>query len=230
MAGQILLGILGALLLMLAALLAVTAQIRAVYDQGEASLWVQYGPLKLQIYPPKPPKTEESEAPKKGKKPRTPKKEKNAEYTPEKGKLSISAEQILYALETLPPILGRALDRTRRSIRVRPLKIHLLIAGGDPAGTALLYGRAQAALAAGMPFLRQAVHIREEDIRLFLDFQRTQPDCTADIGVSMRCWTAAGIFLRAGGSLVKWILGFRKLAPPSRKKPAEEKQQNAGAA
>ena len=162
--------------------------------------------------------------------PRKPKKEKNAEYTPEKGKLSISAEQILYALETLPPILGRALDRTRRSIRVRPLKIHLLIAGGDPAGTALLYGRAQAALAAGMPFLRQAVHIREEDIRLFLDFQRTQPDCIADIGVSMRCWTAAGIFLRAGGSLVKWILGFRKLAPPSRKKPAEEKQQNAGAA
>ena len=81
-----------------------------------------------------------------------------------------------------------------------------------------------------MPVLRRAVRIGEEDIRLFLDFQRTQPDCIADIGVSMRCGTAAGIFLRAGGSLVKWILGFRKLAPPSRKKPAEEKQQNAGAA
>lgn len=229
MAGQILLGILGALLLMLAVLLAMTAQIRAVYDQGEASLWVRYGPLKLQIYPPKPPKTEDSEASPKKKKPRKPKKEKNAEDTPEKGKLSISAEQILYALETLPPILGRALGRTRRSIRVRPLKLHLLIAGGDPAGTALLYGRAQAALAAGMPVLRRAVRIGEEDIRLFLDFQRTRPDCIADVGVSIRCWDAARIAVCAGGSLVKWFLKFRKLAPPPEKQAAEEKQGSGAA-
>ena len=73
------------------------------------------------------------------------------------------------------------------------------------------------------------VHIRGEDVGVFLDFQQTRPDCIADVGVSIRCWTGAGIALRAGASLVKWFFGFRKLAPPPKEKPAEEKQ-NSGAA
>ena len=226
LAGGVVLGVLALLCLVLVLLLAAAAQVRVTYSQGELTLRAGYGPLSVRLYPPEPKK---EKRPKKAKKKKEQEPEEE-EKSREKRRLSITSEQILYTLETLPPILSRALGRMRRGIRIQPLKLHLLIAGEDPAGTALLYGRAQAALAAGMPFLRQAVHIREEDIRLFLDFQRTQPDCIADIGVSMRCGTAAGIFLRAGGSLVKWILGFRKLAPPSRKKPAEEKQQNAGAA
>ena len=41
------------------------------------------------------------------------------------------------------------LRRTGRSIRLEPLKIHLLVAGPDPAGTAELYGKLEAALGAG---------------------------------------------------------------------------------
>lgn len=200
-----------------------SVQVRVSYDQGDAALWIRYGPLRLRLYPPRPGREKKRE-----KKPAKEKKVGEAQEETPKKKLSITMEQIMYTLETLPPVLGRALGRVRRGIRVKPLKIHLLIAGDDPAGTALLYGRAQAALAAGMPAVRRAVHIREEEICLFLDFQRTQPDCIADVGVSMRGWTGARIALCAGGSLVKWFLGFRKLAPAPR--AAAEEEQNAGAA
>lgn len=223
--GRIILGVFLALLVLLAVLLSVSFRVQASYDRGDAALWIQYGPLRLRLYPPKPAKET-----KKKRERKSAKEEKSKESqgeTPKK-KLSITMEQILYTLETLPPVLGRALGRVRRGIRVKPLRIHLLIAGDDPAGTVLLYGRAQAALATGMPAVRRAVHIREEDIRLFLDFQRTRPDCAADVGISIRGWTGARIALCAGGSLVKWFLGFRRLAPPP--KAAEEEQQNAGAA
>ena len=225
MAGRIILGILLGLLLILAILLAMTAEIRGRYDQGEASLWVRYGPLKLQLYPPKKPQKE--------KKQKEPPKEKELEEDGEaapKKRLSVNREQILYTLETLPPILSRALGRARRSVRLGPMKIHLLIAGEDPAGTALFYGRAQAALAAGLPALRRTVRIREEDVRLFLDFQRTRPDCIADVGVSIRCWDAARIAVCAGGSLGKWFFGLRRLASPSEEKRTEEEKRDSGAA
>lgn len=220
--GRIILGILLAILLMLAVLLSMTVQVRASYDQGDAELWVRFGPLRFQLYPVKP---------RGEKKKREPKPPEEPEKPPEKEKgkkRSLSPEQIFYTLETLPPILGRALGRLGRGIRIEPLRIHLLIAGEDPADTALLYGRAQAALAAWMPAVRRRVRIRGEDIRLFLDFQRTRPDCAAEVGISIRCGTAAWISLRAGGSLLKWFLKFRKLAPPAEEKPAE--RQDAGAA
>ena len=140
----------------------------------------------------------------------------------------INREQILYSLETLPPILGRALKRTGRRLRLTPLKVHLLVAGPDPADTALLYGRLEAALGAALPALHRLVRIKDQDVRLFLDFQREQMDLIADVGLSLRPWDLVSVGLRAGGSLLKWYLRFRKLASPP---PAEElKESNTEAA
>ena len=67
----------------------------------------------------------------------TPKKEKpGAEKPkkpkkPQKPKAKINADQIVYALEKLPPVLGRALKRTGKSIHIRPLQIYVLVAGSD---------------------------------------------------------------------------------------------------
>ena len=133
----------------------------------------------------------------------------------EKKKFSINADQIRYSLETLPHILSRALRRTGRSIRLEPLKIHLLVAGPDPAGTAELYGKLEAALGAGLPALHRLVRIEDQDIRLFLDFQAEEMDCIADVGIALRPGGLAGIGLQAGGSLLKWLIGFKKLASPA---------------
>ncbi len=252
MAGKIILGILGVLLLLLAVILLTPAGVRFRYDQGDLSLLVRFGPLKLQIFPrkekkpsrrkPKEKKPEKKQAEKKAaadpeKKPAektaaeksAPEKPKPKKKAEKKPRAKINREQILYSLETLPPILGRALKRTGRRLRLTPLKVHLLVAGPDPADTALLYGRLEAALGAALPALHRLVRIKDQDVRLFLDFQREQMDLIADVGLSLRPWDLVSVGLRAGGSLLKWYLRFRKLASPP--PPAEEpKESNTEAA
>lgn len=209
--------ILCVIILLLAVLLRIPAEVRFSYDQGDMALWVRYGPVKAPLYPPKESGEEEKVPAKKQQK-------KSVSQKPgkkRKPKAKINKAQILYSLEKLPPILGRALRRIGRRIRICPLKIHLLIASPDPADTAELYGKIQAALAAGLPALHRLVNIREQDIRLFQDFTEDRLDCIASVGVSVRPWDVLSIALRAGGSLLNWLLGYRKLASPP---PVPEKQ------
>lgn len=191
------------------------------YDQGDISLDVRFGPIRRRIFPgkPKPEEPEKEKKPKKKRKkpPKEGEKEEKEKEKPPKAK--INREQIFYTLEKLPPILGRALGGTRRRVRIKPLKVHLLVAGYDPADTAVLYGKLEAALSAGLPVLRRAVRIRDEDIRLFLDFSQERMDCIAEVGVALRPWDLLAIGGRAGISLLRWFLGFRKLASPA---PAKE--------
>ena len=221
----ILLIILGLLL----AVLLTPAGVRFTYGQGEMSLDVKFGPIRRRIFPGKA-KPEEPEKEKKPKKKREkpPKEEKEKKEKPPKAK--INREQIIYTLEKLPPILGRALGGTRRRIRVKPLKVHLLVAGYDPADTAVLYGKLEAALSAGLPVLRRAVHIRDEDIRLFLDFSQEQMDCIAELGVTLRPWDLLAVGGRAGISLLRWFQGFRRLASPAPAKEPEAPSKDAGEA
>lgn len=210
---------------LLAVIVLIPVQIRAAYDQGDISAFVRYGPLKIALYPRPKKEGEESKKLKKEKKPKKKKEsaasaetaggdEAPAPEEPEKKKkkLKINKDQIFYSLEKLPPILGRALKRTGKRIRIVPLKVHLLVAGTDPADTALLYGRLEAALAAGLPTLHQLVRIKEQDIQLFLDFQEEQMDCIADVGLTIRPWDVLVIALCAGAGALKWFIGFRKLA------------------
>lgn len=208
------------LLVLLLILLLVRVQVRVAYEDGAPSLRVRYGPVKLQLFPKK---EKDPSAPPKKKKP--PRKEKAKKEKPEKEKkkFRVNLDQILYSLETLPPILGRALKRTGRSIHIHPLKLYILAAGADPADTALLYGKMEAAVAAGLPILEKALRLKDPDVRLYLDFNQQQMDFIADVGVALRPISLVWIALRAGGSLVKWFLGFRKLAsPPAEKEPSQK--------
>ena len=206
MIGKIILWILAALFLLLILILWTPVRVRAAYDQGDLTVKLRFGPVKLQIFP-RPERVEKPE-----KKPESqPKKKKEK---PEKTKAKINREQIFYALEKLPPIFGRVLKRTGKSIRIEPLKVYVLVAGYDPADTALLYGRLEAALAVGLP---------DEDVRLYVDFSERQVKLIAAVGVMLRPWSLAAAGVRALGSLIKWYLGFRKLASPL--PPAEPKAE-----
>lgn len=209
--GRILIAVLLVLLALILALLFLPVTARVAYNRGAVSAWVRFGPVKLTLYPPK--KTQRE-------KPAKVKKAKSGEEAadrPEKEKKHrLNREQLLYSIDVLPPILGRALRRTRWRVRLEPLKVHLLIAGDDPADTAQLYGRLKGALAAGLPALHRLVRIKDQDIRLFLDFQGTEMDCIADAGLTIRPWDVLVIGLCAGGSLLKWLMGMRKLATPEK--------------
>lgn len=217
MAGKIILWVLLGLLALLAAALLIPVKVRGSYEDGNPFLCVRYGPVKIQLFPPKEKAEEEAEKP--------PKKKKNKPEKPKKPKAKINMEQILYALEKLPPILGRALKRAGRCIHIRPLKLYVLAAGVDPAATAMLYGRMEAALAAGFPVLERVLRLKDADVQLYVDFTERQMEFIADVGVSLRPWSLVWIALRAGGSLLKWYLGFRKLASPP--PPGSDKEQTA---
>ncbi|MDE7260941.1 MAG: hypothetical protein K2N78_02600 [Oscillospiraceae bacterium] len=219
MVGKIILGVIAGLLLLIVLILQIPLRLRFAYDQGDMSLAVRFGPVKLQLLP-----RPEKEKPKKKKKPKKEKAEK--EKKPKKPKAKINREQILYALEKLPPILGRALKRTGKSIRIEPLKAYVLVAGYDPADTAQLYGRLEAALSVGLPLLEQAIRIKDEDVRLYWDFTERQMDCIADVGIALRPWSLVTVGVRALASLIKWYFGFRKLASPP---PAAEPEADAEA-
>lgn len=216
MIGKIILGVLLALMLLLVLAMLVPVKARFSYDQGDMALDVRYGPVKRQLFPPPEKDKDEPEEEK------PPKKKKEKKEKPRKPKAKINLDQILYAVETLPPILGRALRRTGRSIRVAPLKLYVLVAGNDPADTAVLYGRLEAAVAAGLPMLEKGLGIKDPDVRLYLDFTERQMDLIADVGLKMRPGSLVWIVLRAGGSLIKWFFGFRKLASPP---PEDEKKE-----
>lgn len=207
MVGKIILWILLGLLALLAVALLIPVKVRAGYEDSAPFLSVCYGPVKLRLFPPK-------EKPEEKTKKKPPKKKKPKAKKPKKPKAKINMEQILYALEKLPPILGRALRRTGRSIHIRPLKLYVLVAGNDPAAAAMLYGRLEAALAAGFPVLEKALRLKDADVRLYMDFQERKMDVIADVGVSLRPCSLVWMALRAGGSLLKWFIGFRKLASP----------------
>lgn len=215
MVGKIILWVLLGLLALLAAALLIPVKVRGSYEDGNPFLYVRYGPVKVQLFPLKE-KPEE-----RGKKP--PKEKRAKPEKPKKPKAKVNMEQIFYAMEKLPPILGRALRRTGRCIHIRPLKLYVLVAGVDPAATAMLYGRMEAALAAGFPVLERALRLKDADVRLYVDFTERQMDFIADVGVSLRPWSLVWMALRAGGSLLKWYLGFRKLASPP--PPESDKEQ-----
>lgn len=200
---------------MLAILLFTPARVRFGYDRGNVSARLGFGPVKLTLYPGE---EKEETPPEKPTKEKKPKKEK-----PPKPKARVNFDQILYSIEKLPPILGKALKRTGRRLRFGPLKVHLLVAGTDPADTALLYGKLEAALAAGLPQLHRLVRIKDQDIQLFLDFQEERMDCVADVGLSIRVWDVLVIALGAGASAVKWFIGFKRLADPP---PADTREQD----
>ena len=222
MIGKIILGILAFLLLVLLLILFTPVRVRFTYDQGDMALRLKFGPLRIQILP----GPERSERPKKEKKESKKKPEKEKKEKPKKPKAKINREQIFYALEKLPPILGRALKRTWKSIRIEPLKVYLLVAGNDPADTAVLYGRLEAGIAAGLPMLERVIRIKDEDIRLYPDFTQQEMDCIADVGLSLRPWNIVTMGVRALASLIKWYLGFRKLAsPPPVEEPEEQTEE-----
>lgn len=70
----------------------------------------------------------------------------------------------------------RALNTIRRKIRMENLTLHLTVggAGDDPASSAILYGRAWAAIGALTPVLEKTFEIRERDIGAAIDFSERE--------------------------------------------------------
>lgn len=219
MFGRILLIFFCVIFALLLVALMIPANLRVSYEQGAFCVTLRYARRSIALYP------REKSAPEQKKSSK-----KESAQKAEKEKRRITSEQLRYTLDVLPPVLLRALKRTGRGIRITPLKIHILVATGDPADTAILYGKIEAVLAAALPVLHQHLKIEEQDIRLFPDFCEETMDYIADVGISLRPFTLLITVLCAAGGIVKWLIGFQKRAAKPEKPPHNKTTTQANSA
>ena len=220
---NILLILLILLLLALLVLLLLPVSLRINYEDGEFRLWIRYASRTWTVFPSKTKEKQETDSSKTTDKPEKQKKETTAK------KSKPNWDQITYSLDVLPSILLRALGRTARRIRVSPLKIHLLIALGDPADTAVLYGKLHGVFNAILPALHCAVRIDEQDIQLFPDFTQEEMDCIADIGFRIRPMDILMVAIMALGGIVRWYKGYKERADKPDSAQIQEKKSTAQA-
>lgn len=173
-------------------------------DTAAACLFI--GPIKIQLTP--------SEAKQKAK----PKKEKQGEKEETGdalGKLKKipkpTWEDIRSAYDTLWPPVRKALRRTRRGIRVAPLRLSVILGGReDPAAAAELYGYLNAGVWAVMPALEQLLVIPEPSIHMALDFDSPNTRAEGSAGLSIRIGTLIAVGLQVGIPALKWLLKYWK--------------------
>lgn len=215
--------ILCVILLLLVFVLFTPILVRVIREEEGLLVRLHVGPVKLQVYPPK----EEAQQPlEEEEKPQ----EKKIKEKPAKQRKPLTKEQILYLVEKLPPILGRALRRVSRRVRIGPLKVYVLLSEEDPADTALLYGKVEAALMAALPVLHRHLQIRDQDIRIYPDFQGSGMDYRLDVGIAIRLWDVLVIGLCAGASGLKTLIGMKRLGAKDVSSGDEKKNTEAGKA
>lgn len=137
----------------------------------------------------------------------------------------LSLEEIRDAVRTLLPPLKRALARTRRGIRVEPLRLSLILGGReDPAAAAKLYGELNAAVWVGMPQLERLLDIPDPRIHIEVDFDAEESRTEGSVGAAIRIGTALAVGFGIGIPALRWLLRYM------RRHRKEEKQRPAPAA
>lgn len=157
--------VLGILLGLLVALCLLPVGVQVKYDAGGAEARAVCGPVSLRLYP----KKKKSVCGKK--------KEKSDSLKAKAGqshKLKIGG-----ALPLFRELLGTGLELLgciRRKLTVKNLYMDLTVGGqgDDPAGAAILYGRAWAAVGALTPVMENTFRIKNRDVQVQIDFSATE--------------------------------------------------------
>ena len=215
MAALWILGILLALILLLL-LLRVGVHVRF----GDAlCVTAMAGPVRLQLVP-KPEK----------KKPEKPKKEKPVKEKPEKPaeekrkKLDLTPGDIRSALPALWESLKRGLRKTRKRLRIDPMRLSVCFGGDDPAQTAETYGWANAVMWTVMPELEKLTNMPDPYVHLETDFTAAETRISGEVGLSFRIGDLLAIGFAFAGPALRWFMAFRKEKAAREKAATKEKK------
>ena len=202
----VILWILGVLLALIVLLCVTRVGVHAVF--GETLLLdAKIGWFRIHILPLKEPHKNAEERGKEAEKAKKP--EEKATKKPPFPKPSFA--DIRDAASTLWPPLKRALDRTRRGLRIVPLDLSMTLGGSnDPASAAQLYGELNAAVWSAMPVLEQLLVIPSPHIHIGIDFDETRAKLKGEVGVSARIGTLLAVGAIVGFPTLKWILQYKK--------------------
>lgn len=197
--------ILGILILLAALLSRLRLGVRLAWKPGSLTVEASIGPAHIRLYPP---------APRKKKSSKSEPAAKEAPQSAQKKRPSFpkpTADDLRLALETLLPPLRKALNRTRRGIRIAPLEISVTVGGGeDPAAAAQLYGQLQAVVWTVMPAMEQLVRIPDPAIHVGIDFDADATVSSGKAGIFLTLGTLISVALSIGIPVIKFLAGYMK--------------------
>ena len=216
----VVLWILGILLALLVLLCLTRVGVHALFGDALA-LDAKIGPFRIHILPGK---KQDKKREKRAKEPKEAEKsEEKAEKKPCFPKPSMA--DIREAVSVLWPPLKRALNRTRRGVRIHPMDLCVTLGGQeDPAAAAQLYGEAHAGVWAVMPVLERLLGIPEPHIHIGIDFNASETKVEGELGVTARVGTLLAVGATVAFPALKWFLRYRK---KQKKQPPEPKAATA---
>lgn len=175
----------------------------AAYSEAGFILSVKAGPAWIQILPAK---TQKKEKP--------PKKPKKTTAQPAAADSAVKPKRKLkdtvsVALRFLP-LVGEAAGRLKRKIRIDSIKLHIIWGASDPAAAAKGYGAGNAAMGILWPVIEHNFKIKEHDLSVDVDFQRTKPEFVGDARITITIGQCFNLALILGIKALKIYLGIRR--------------------
>lgn len=177
---------------------------RATLEEGEFSLRILAGPVKLKLLPKDEDKAKKLKKPKK--KPEEPPKEEEEKEEKPKRKLKITMELVRTALSAL----GDALGRLRRKLSIDLLTIRYTVASDDPYSAAMTYGYASAAVGALMPVIENIFKVKKSDIRTDVTFDAKEAEMYIDAQFTIAIWEIIYIALAVVPVIKPVLAGLKK--------------------
>ncbi len=181
--------------LLLAAFLMIRIRVSAAYDADGIQVTARFGRIPVFRYP--------GRGVKKPGKPKTKKPKKSkAEETEEPKKGGKVPE-----LRELLSIIGEALGKLRRKLRVDELTLWYCSAAQDPYSAAMAFGGASAAIGLLTAPLERVFRIKKRDIRTAVSFTDTEPTVILKLSLSLSLFAIFSIALPAAW---RFLTGMRK--------------------
>lgn len=212
--------IVGILLLLILVLLLLRVGVRLQFGE-ELRVTAIAGPIRLQLVPE--PEKKKPDKPKKEKAPKK-KKEKTPEDGEKKKSLGLTVHDIRSALPALWESLKRGLRRTRKRLRIDPMRLSVCFGGDDPAQVAELYGWANTAMWTVLPEMERLTRMPDPRIHLETDFTASETRISGEVGLSFRIGDLLAIGFAFAGPALRWYRAFRKEKSAQEKKAAKEKK------
>ena len=210
------LGILAVLVILLALLCLMWVGVRVSLTPDSQVVDVKIGPIRFRIYPAKrKEKKAKKQARKSEKSAQTGKNEKKKRSLPK-----IKLRDTKDAVRTLWPPLKRALERTRKGIRIHPLDLSVTLGGlKDPAETAKLYAYLHAGMWTAMPLLEKIIDIPDPHLHVGMDFSEAETVLEGEAALTAHVGPLRLAALTVGIPALKWFLRWKKQAKLAANQP-----------
>ena len=177
--------------------------VAVAYSEAGFFLSVKIGPARIQILPANTLKKE-----KQPKKPKVVADQSAAADDVVKPKRNVK-DTVSNVLRYLP-LVGEAAGQLKRKIRIDRVELHIIWGVSDPADAATGYGAGNVAMGILWPAVEHNFKVKEYDLSVDVDFERTKPEFKGDARVTITIGQCFSLALALGIKTLKIYLGIRR--------------------